>query len=199
MKNFFVFAAIAVLSVVSVNAQVEKGNWWFGADAGLSLNSTSNTPEVNLDGNDFETKITFTEISFTPSANYFVIDNLSIGLDFSIASTKTKAEFDDAEDESTTTSLGIIPNATYFFGDSNFKPFLSAGVGYLYSGGEDDITKFSGLALKGQGGLAYFVNNSVSVNFSVEYINANLKNKEDDNFELKTNTFALGLGFAIFI
>ncbi|WP_047545910.1 OmpW family outer membrane protein [Psychroserpens sp. Hel_I_66] len=207
MKKLLLMAAVAVFGLSNVNAQEDleskttKGTWLFGTDAGISFASNKTTAE--FDGQDAGFESTVSTFSITPSANYFIIDNLAIGLDLLFSSSKEEEEFDGFgetfTDEFKTSTFAAIPNATYFFGDGSFRPYLGAGVGYLSTGSDEDITKFSGLVIKGQGGVAYFINSSVALNFGVEYLNANLKNKEESDFENKSNTFGVGLGFSFFL
>ena len=73
MKKLLLFAAVAVFGLWNVNAQTEKGNWMFGADANVSF--SSNTAKQEYNGNESEGKETISIFTFTPSANYFVINN----------------------------------------------------------------------------------------------------------------------------
>ncbi|WP_026755662.1 OmpW family outer membrane protein [Sediminibacter sp. Hel_I_10] len=203
MKKLLFMTAIAVFGLTNLSAQEEnlskttKGTWFFGADAGITFAANKTTAE--FDGQDVGVDSKVSTVSITPSANYFVMDNLAIGLDLLFSSTKTEEEFDGLDVEFKGTTFAAIPNATYFFGEGSFRPYLGAGVGYLSTGSDDDITKFSGLVIKGQGGVAYFINTSVALNLGVEYLNANLKNKEESDFENKSNTLGVGLGFSFFL
>ncbi|GAB5399599.1 MAG: hypothetical protein Aureis2KO_11840 [Aureisphaera sp.] len=195
MKKVILFAVVAAFTF-TMSAQTEKGNWYFGADAGISFSSNKMTPE--FDGTDGEDTTTST-FSVTPSANYFVIDNLAVGLDLSFTSSNTKFDTEGGEQEFKSNSFAVIPNGTYFFGSSSTRPYIGAGAGLMSMGGEEDSTKFSGLAIKGQGGVAIFLNDNVAVNIGVEYINANLTNKEEDQLKNKSNTLGVGAGFSIFL
>ncbi|MBX2826863.1 MAG: porin family protein [Flavobacteriaceae bacterium] len=195
MKKVILLAAAFMLTF-TMNAQTEKGGWFFGADAGVSFSSTKMTPEFDgTEGNDTTTSI----FSVTPSANYFVIDNLAVGLDLSFSSSNTKFDTEGGEQEVKSNSFAVIPNGTYFFGSSNARPYVGAGAGLMSMGGEEDETKFSGLAIKGQAGVAVFLNDNVAVNIGVDYTNANLSNKEESDLKNKINTIGVGAGFSIFI
>lgn len=202
MKKLILFAAVAAFGF-SANAQDEstnqttKGTWFFGADAGISFASNKTIPE--FDGEEFDTEVTVTSFSFTPSANYFVIDNLAVGLDITFSSSNSKVDFDGDTEEDKTNTFAVIPNATYFFSDGNVRPYLGAGVGYMSAGGDEDFTKFSGLAINANGGIAYFINSSVAVNIGVEYLYAKLSNKEESDFKNKSNTLGVGAGFSFFL
>ncbi|MDC8004387.1 outer membrane beta-barrel protein [Aureisphaera galaxeae] len=195
MKKLLLLVAVFAFAF-SAQAQTEKGGWFFGADAGVSFSSTKTTPEFNGTEGDDTTTSTF---SITPSANYFVIDNLAVGLDLSFTSSNTKFDTEGGEQEVKSNSFGVIPNGTYFFGSSNTRPYIGAGAGLWSMGGEEDATKFSGLAIKGQGGVAIFLNDTAAVNIGVEYVNANLSNKEESDLKNKMSIISFGAGFSIFL
>ena len=197
MKKLLFLAAVAVFGMSTMNAQTDKGTWLFGASAGLSFSSSTTTPE--FDGEEVDGDTTLSNFSITPSANYFVIDNLAVGLNLSFSSSKTKVDFDGNESEVKNSTFSVIPSAIYFFGESSTKPYLTAGAGLISSGGEEDTTKFSGLAINAGGGVAIFLNDNVAVNLGVTYLRSSLSNKENSDFKNKSNTFGLGAGFNIFI
>ena len=193
MKKLLLIAAVAVFGFTTVNAQTEKGNWMFAGSTAISFASTTATPE--LDGEEGEDQKT-SLFSVTPTVAYFIMDNLAIGVDLTFTSQKN----DDGNDDITTSSFSAIPGATYFFeaGD-NLKPYIGAGVGVIStSSGDDDSLKSNGLAIRGKGGLAYFLNESIAIDFSVQYLNTSQKNKEFDEFKVKNSSIGFGLGFSLF-
>jgi len=117
----------------------------FGADANVSF--SSNTAKQEYNGNESEGKETISIFTFTPSANYFVINNLAVGIDLSFSSTKDKYTEPGYTEDYTTNTFSIIPNATYFFKSGNIAPYIGAGAGLLSVGGEQNYDKFSGLAI----------------------------------------------------
>ena len=199
MKKLIVMAVIALSAVTTLNAQTEKGKWVFGSDAGVSFASSTAKPE-GLEYIDSETKNTVSTFEVNPNVGYFIIENLSIGLDLSFTSTKNKFENSEGDFDQTTNSIGILPNATYFFKKENLAPYLGAGVGLLAtSSGDGDSQKTSGLAIAGTAGLAYFLNTSVSINFGATYLYSKQVNKENSNFKLNSNTIGVALGFAVYL
>lgn len=197
MKKMLLTAAIAALGIFGANAQTEQGNWKFGGSSNFSFNSNSSTPE--FDGDELDSETTITTINFSTDASYFVIDNLAVGLELMIGSTKDKTEEGGDEFEYTTSTFGVLPQATYYFTDGEFVPFAGAKVGYLSSGGEEDEDKFSGIAFGAEVGVAYFINNNISIDLMVEYLNSTLSNKEEEDYKLKNNTIGVGIGFSIFL
>lgn len=190
MRKLFL-AAFAVFAFASVNAQTEKGNWVIGGNSSISFASTTATVEFEGTqvGEDLKTSV----FTVTPSVGYFVMDNLSVGLDLGFTSTKIE--------DATTSAMSAVPVGTYYFeaGD-NLKPFVGLGAGFIStSSGDDDALKSSGLALRGSAGLAYFINESISINFVAQYLNTNQKNKADNNIETKNSSIGLGVGFSLFL
>ncbi len=194
MKKLLLIAAVAVFGL-NVNAQTEKGNWIFGGNTSFSFASTNAT--IEFDGEEVDDDNKSSVFSVTPSVGYFVIDNLAVGMDLSFTSTKE----DDGNNDFTVSSFAVIPSGTYFFeaGDK-FKPYVGVGVGLIStSAGDDDINKSSGLAIRGKGGVAYFLNESIALDFSVQYLNTSQKNKEESDLVTKNNSIGVGFGFSLFL
>jgi outer membrane protein len=203
MKKIILFFAL-VLLCFTANAQDDngsptaKGKWMFGGDAAVSFSST--TLKSEYDGNEEEGKTTLSTFTINPSANYFVTDNLSVGLDLIVSTSKTKYDDSSFDDEFKSTSIAAIPNATYFFTSDKAAPYLGVGAGLLSSSaGDEDSGKFSGLAIEAKGGVMVFINNNVAVNFGVDFVTAKLSNKEDSDFKEKTNAVGVGAGVSIFL
>lgn len=188
-------AAFAVFAFTSVNAQTEKGNWVFSGNTSISFASTK--AKVEVDGNESGGELSSSVFTLTPSLGYFVIDNLAVGLDLSYTSTK----IDDDSVESTTSSFAVLPMGTYFFeaGD-NFKPYVGVAGGLIStSSGDEDSNKSNGLAIRGKGGIAYFLNESIALDFSAQYVHTSQKNKENNDVVTNNNSFGVGFGFSIFL
>ena len=75
MKKFLLIVAVAFAS--ATYAQTEKGNWMVGSDLALSFNSVKETPRYDGTSGNVTTQNTF---KFVPNLNYFVINNLAVGL-----------------------------------------------------------------------------------------------------------------------
>lgn len=188
MKKFLFLVAVALTGVTY--AQTEKGGWMAGADLGLSYTSTSTTVKNGSSSNDLGATNVF---KFTPNLNYFVIDNLAVGLGLSYTNTKKK-------DTDAVNEFAIMPNATYFFPlGGDVAPFVGAGVGYgSASQGSHDSEKASGLIFGVKGGVAYFVNSGVALTGSVGYDYKNYTNKADSNIKANIGTLGVGIGVAVF-
>ena len=187
MKKLFLFAAVIFAS--ASYAQTEKGNWFAGSDLGLSYSSETNTPKYDGTKGNKTTESTF---KITPNVNYFVIDNLAVGLGLEYSTTKK-----ESSDEN---KFAIAPNATYFFPlSANLAPFVGAKVGYaMASAGSSDASKYNGLVFGGKAGIAYFVNQGAAITGYVGYDSYSLKNKANSKVETQRGILGVGVGVALF-
>lgn len=192
MKKLFIIPMVLV--AFTLQAQTEKGSIYFTGDANLSF--VGSAAEVS----DLDVETTVGTFAFKPSFNYFIIDNLSLGLGLEFASSATEVESGGVKTESESATFAIMPQATYFFGSSNTRPYLGLGLGLMStSTGDEDYEKWSGFALGIDGGVAIFLNDSVALNLGVAFSSANMKNKEDSDFEMDAGGFGLTLGFNVFL
>ncbi|HEY9049633.1 MAG TPA: porin family protein [Ohtaekwangia sp.] len=111
----FLLSLIAFLSTVYVQAQTKQGSLVFGGGLGY----TSNRQETAAE--DIKTST----VSFSPSVGYFVIDNLSVGIDLQLSQTKR----DDG-----------------FGGDDKVKTFLAGPFVRYYKFTSNDKFAFYGQA-----------------------------------------------------
>ncbi|WP_299177789.1 OmpW family outer membrane protein [uncultured Chryseobacterium sp.] len=202
MKKLLLAGAVALFGLS--NAQMTKGDWVISGNTGFGFNNVSTTMKANgqsVDGPEVNT------FSVTPSAGYFVMDKLAVGIDLGLVSATTKYEGVKA----TTTSFSVMPTATYYFAnDSKFVPFLGAGIGYasvknkgsfdLEGISGSDETTTDGLAWKVKGGVTYMATQSLGLNLGVSYDQFSNKETFMDT-EVKTNvkTFGVNVGFSYFL
>ena len=173
---------VAVAFSAATYAQTEKGNWMAGSDLGLSFNSVKTTPRYDGRAGDDLTENTF---KITPNVNYFVINNLAVGLGLSYENTTAKVR----NNETKKNSFIIAPNATYFFPiGGKLAPFV----------GEDDSQKYRGLTLGAKGGIAYFVNEGAAITGYLGYDYYRLTQKKDNKYEQRIGNFGVGIGVALF-
>ena len=134
-------------------------------------------------------KTTVSKFSFKPNVNYFIMDNLSVGLGVQFDSTTEK----DGSDSDTVSTTAILPGVKYFFNSGNsFVPYVGVRAGLIsVSAGDYDEEKYSG--------FAYFVNESVSLNVGLTYLNSNMKNKKESSYVVKSGAFGVTVGFGIFL
>ncbi|WP_314200243.1 outer membrane beta-barrel protein [Capnocytophaga sputigena] len=191
MKKFLLMVAVAFSA--ATYAQTEKGNWMAGSDLGLSFNSVKTTPRYDGRAGDDLTENTF---KFTPNINYFVINNLAVGLGLSYENTTAKVR----NNETKKNTFIIAPNATYFFPiGGKLAPFVGAKVGFAsQSEGKDDSQKYRGLTLGAKGGIAYFVNEGAAITGYLGYDYYRLTQKKDNKYEQRIGNFGVGIGVALF-
>ncbi len=188
MKKVLLVGALALFGAVS--AQTEKGTWMVSGKSEISFNSVNT--KVKYDGTELGEDKTST-FTFSPSASYFVINNLAVGLGLSYVHTKN-------EDVKSDTFVAM-PQATYFFDTpGNVKPYFEAGIGYAsntMSDGDDEV-KADGLAYGAGLGVAYFINPSVAFNLGLNYSGANLQYSEDSKVKTDISTLGVGAGVSVF-
>ena len=196
MKKFLLIVAVAFAS--ATYAQTEKGNWMVGSDLALSFNSVKETPRYDGTSGNVQTQNTF---KFVPNLNYFVINNLAVGLGLEYQSTTTKVKpVAGSETKGTASAFVIAPNAHYYFPiGGNLAPFVGAKVGYAHrSEGSSDSDKWNGLVVGGKAGIAYFVNDGAALTGYVGYDHFSLKNKQVNKLKTQEGTFGVGIGVALF-
>ena len=184
---------VAVAFSAATYAQTEKGNWMAGSDLGLSFNSVKTTPRYDGRASDDLTENTF---KFTPNINYFVINNLAVGLGLSYENTTAKVR----NNETKKNTFIIAPNATYFFPiGGKLDPFVGAKIGHTwFSKGSNDSQKFRGLTVGAKGGIAYFVNEGAAITGYLGYDYYRLTQKKDNKYEQRIGNFGVGIGVALF-
>jgi len=194
IKKISLFTVV-LLTVFTVNGQVEKGKVYLAGASSLSYSSATNTPEYDGETySDFEVKVS--SFGFSPQVGFFVIDGLAVGLDLSYTSTKTKLGDGDWSDPSK--RFGFAPFGKYYIGKSKFKPFGMLKMGYLlYSDSDNDADKYSGLNLGFTVGGAYFVNEFVALELGLGYDYSKLKNKADSKEVYKLGELGLRIGVAV--
>ena len=137
-----------------------------------------------------------TYISMTPSFSYFIINNLSIGGSISYNYAETEVSLSNNVNPSITIpksisrNFGIGPNIRYYFGGKLIVPFL--GVSDFYS--KDVNSKQEGNIFTAEGGINYFLSNSVALEPFLSY-----SLKAFNNPNTNTNTFSIGFRINYFI
>lgn len=132
-----------------------------------------------------------TTFLFTPSARYFIMRNLGVGIDFTYL--KTTAG------EANTSQFGIGPAATYYFrvlGDK-FYPYVNLGAFYSTCKLK---TKWpsaaSGFGFRFGGGLAYMLGKKSAL---IAELNYNLQFLKREDMDSETgNIFTITIGLATF-
>ncbi|HEU4788854.1 MAG TPA: outer membrane beta-barrel protein [Flavobacterium sp.] len=212
MKKRFLLAAL--LFSVILTAQTEKGTFAISGKTGLGFNST--TVKYENSGNTTDGPKT-NSFNISPSVSYFIIDNLSLGLDFNYKTVSTKQKIlvltPDGmngmiiDEKNTNNTLSIIPTATYFFSKGKTRPYLNAGIGFgntkqenNYSASSPEISNFStsnnGLVWGAGAGLAYFISKTISFDLGLDYSEFSFK---ENNVKTKSGAFGANIGISVFL
>lgn len=201
MKKLMFAGALALFA--SMNAQMEKGSWIVSGKTGIgftSANTKYTAQGQTVDG----PKVSSFEI--TPSVGYFAANNLAIGVDLGLKSTKTTFKNSNLgiNMEEKNSMFSVMPTATYYFATaSKVRPYLGAGVGYGSLTSEDifnnNETTKGGLLWGAKGGFVYLLNSSIGLDLGVGYQSFTTKETEQ-GVEVKTIADGIGVnaGFSLF-
>jgi len=176
------------------SAQTEQGEFYIGASS--NINFSSMKTELKSDYGDQDGSRT-TEFEFAPQLGYFAGDGLLVGLEIPYSKRKN----DDADYQMS--QIGIGPFARYYFGTSNSKPYLHAGVGIgaaTENNGSGEVDyKLSSYEIAG--GIALFINKNIAVDLGLGYSSGTMKPREDNDADVKlvTSGVAFKVGFSLFL
>ncbi|MBC3758630.1 outer membrane beta-barrel protein [Hyunsoonleella sp. SJ7] len=198
---------IVLLFTVSAFCQTEKGNFIVGGSSNFSFTSSKSKIKTNsqdLDGPQA------TNVSFGPAGGFFVINNLALGLQAPISFEKSTEDLNGSGSvEVKSTSFAVSPFVRYYFSKSSIKPFLQGtiGLGRVKSQFESNGNGFSNSESKSNlflygfdGGVAIFINESISINLGVGYLSSSSKPDESSNdLKFVTNIIGLSAGINVFI
>lgn len=166
-KFFFLFSLLA--GSFGIFAQTDQGDFLVGGNLGFRTNSNSSS------------------FTLTPTVGYFFAKNLAAGANVTLNFQKLGTV--------RRTDVGLGPFARYYFGQSNFRPFLHGGLGFLSSSfktGSSKTTTNGFYSTLGVGGAA-FINQNVAFEGLVTYDYTKYNNAGS------SNGFGLNLGFQVYI
>ncbi len=158
MKRFFLLlTAIALLGTLQpAQAQTEKGNLMFG------------TQIANI-GATFQNHSSVFNFEVTPSAAYFIENNLALGAMLTLGLTAPK-------DAPTTFTYGIGPWMRYYFStpeEFNFSShaafFIDGFVGFQGVSHSKGGGSTNGLGIRVGPGLSYFITPNISLDGALNY------------------------------
>lgn len=163
MKTIVLTITLFVTTIAMSWAQTEKGRWTVGAQVGNFQYSTQNG-YTSFSGN------------LSPSAGYFVANNLLVGTGVPLSLTTNNYANPNGAVSDRSTGIGLSPYVRYYIGSNKLKPYV--GVSYAYSSTRRR-TDMGYQTLKASGftstvsptiGAAYFINRSVAINAGLNYI-----------------------------
>jgi len=190
MRKILIFVAIMTFVSMGAFAQTEKGKFIFSGASELSFSSM--TSQMEYDGKDIGDDHKVTSFNIKPAVGYFVMDNLSLGLNFDYESEKYE------NDKNKTFMVG--PMARYYFGSSKFKPYVHADLmfGSMKNEGENYEINYNASAWDLGAGVAIFLNDYISIDLGLGYASFTAVNDDDDKAKLKTKGVAFNGGFSVF-
>ena len=152
-----VLIALLVLPAISSaqDSPVTKGHWMI--DGSISFQSKAGDAYENAEGDGR------TEITFSPAAGYFFMDQLAVGASILY----TSIQQGDNTDQ---TNLEIGPYLAYYFktGNPEFLPLLGAAVRYASQAPNEDVT-LNKFVIQIFGGAVYMVTEQVGIGGRLAY------------------------------
>jgi hypothetical protein len=205
---------VIFLFTVIVQAQFEKKT--FGINGNILFSAGQiHTKIVNTDMDVLETKREYTNFSLTPSASYFFLDNLSLGLLLTYNnSLKEYSMVGSPNDPSESSSRSILlgPELRYYFKYYQIYPFLLGSYQYGLtkdkynpSASSEDSESYSLRVYRLGVGLSIFITEDVAVESIIAYTNAIEKSKSlphdtrTESVQFEEDFFALGVGLNYYI
>lgn len=198
MRTFKILSiGLLFLSVVfTVNAQTEKGNLLIGGSTKLNfthINVKLKSDFAKTDGG----KVTDLELS--PQIGFFIANGVAIGAEVPISYNRKK----DDKSKETTTSISFTPFVRYYFGSKNIKPYLHGAVGLGRMKRKDSLNEFPMNLFMYElgGGLAFFLNEKVSLDIGIGYASVRAKPTKDNDHNYRSISRGVGLemGFVVFL
>lgn len=196
MKTKLIFACFLTLSATSLFAQEENlKDIYKNVTTAINTSLITRSGSVEISGflsyNKYDTqyndneKITQQVLLIEPAIAYFIINNLSFGLDLSYLNQKTKSS--GLTQSVKQTSIG--PLAKYYIGKKRLRPFIQADYLFLtgdnYEGGELDFGA----------GILYHVTGNIGLSLFGKY---GIISSAKENIDSQNRIF-VGIGLANFI
>jgi opacity protein-like surface antigen len=173
MKTITLFFFFLFALTLTAHAQITKGNWMVGGDVAFSYSEGKS-----------DTKSESFTMRGSPNIGYFFFNKIALG-------TKVDYTFSQSKSANVTSKfdrLFVSPFARYYFlkPEKPINVFLESAYGFSILN-NNNATVFSI-----NGGVAIFLNSSVALEVSLEYLNTNSK----DNY-VGSNTILLGFGIQV--
>lgn len=174
--NKLLISPVFALFLISVKAQVTKGNWLVGGNAVFSTLKSASTSAVQFKQ---------TNIQLSPVVGYFLKDKFAVGL-------KPSYTYGSNIVANTNSIIRIGPFARYYLLSTertfNLISEVSHAYGSISGKGQTEGQRFNTFSLSA-GPVIYF-NSSVGLEFLIAYSNTKVVNFTGHNNELN-----FGIGF----
>lgn len=174
------------------NAQITKGNWMVGGNAGFSATKYKSEASPN-------TNITIIKVE--PDIGYFLLDKLAAGLKLGYNNTRNKLNGDMTYSVGKTITYNFGPFIRYYLLtpdnpfniliDGSYQHGINRGKGFS-SGGDPDWTRYTTNTFSVNGGPVLYFNSSVGLEFLIGYSIEKYKDHNGNN-----GAFHIGIGFQI--
>jgi len=213
VKKVIIFASIlSTISITNSNAQTTKGKFLLGVSSTLSVAGTGSslmtlgysTTKHNSDVSSLSEPDKTISFNLIPKVGYFVIDNLALGLDLSLASTSSKDGLSGTVDSKTMFCIG--PFMRYYIPKGKLLPFveINGGMGSIKNkrdeSGRPYYTSNSSLFTYGGGvGLTACISDRVAFDILAGYSVLQVKRKENNDNNNRTITGTLGLKLGVIV
>lgn len=175
MKAKILLFTFIVFFFNSSFAQITKGHWMLGGDISFAYGKAK--PSSIVKGESFN-------LDISPNVGYFVIDKLALGAKLDYYRSRYKTD----DRTSSFDNFWVSPFARYYFldVDKNINIFIESSYKFNLIN-ENKATAFSAKT-----GAAIFLNPSVALEVSLQYLNTN-----SNDVYVGTNTILLGFGYQI--
>jgi outer membrane protein len=198
MKNVLPVIALMIAFIVESNAQTTQGHLSIGGSIGV----TNTKEETN--GEDIRT----TQFRFQPSAGYFVIDNLMVGLNLNLTAQKSDDGF-GGDDKVNSFSVGPFARYYKFTSNERFAFFGELGTQFGTATNRPDggnERKSSSFSIYLSPGFSYFFTENWALDLTLAGISYNSfdPNKDTDNdkrtfLNFGASSFSPSLGVRFFV
>ncbi len=206
MKKIIAIVVMVSFSYGIVNAQIEKGTVFLGTSTSVTggnydlvlgtTNSIGFSKSSIKWGDNNDDKEEYSVFNFSPKLGYFITNNLVLGANMKF--------WVQNQDEYKTSIWGIGPFVRYYITNGKTVPFVEAEATFgsykdtwesSYSDGED---KESLTTLSLGGGVAFFINDYISIDGMVGYKTTTMKDSDSEDEDKTTlNNFGLVIGFTV--
>jgi hypothetical protein len=189
-----------IMAGVSSTFGIVTSNWMES-----NISTGSNLMSIGFTTTKYNDEVDLKSSSFNllPRAGYFVIDNLAIGLDIIVGTSKWR----DPDDDDTGSNMLLCagPFVRYYFPFEKLYPFVevnsafgSLNSKYEYGEGtnkyKNSVTTFGGGI-----GAAFPLGDRLTFDLMASYKSFVMKEKDDDNDDkMNLGTFGLQFGFLYF-
>jgi len=192
MKKLITILFAGLLSL-GLSAQTEQGTIIIEGGSDLNFSSLK-VSSISVDGedldDDFLPEDATSDLGFSVTGAYFLMDGLAAGLLIDYSSSTTG--------DNSSTSMTFGPMVRYYIGESGLWGQASYGMGSSSEKDEDDTydgPKISMLAIGA--GYALYLSDNISLNPSLGYVMATATQDEGVEVETKIGGIVFSVGIAV--